>query len=277
MKETILQMKNLSFSYEEGQMALNQVSVDLCRNEKIVVLGANGAGKSTFFLNMNGVREPEEGEIFLHGTKIEKKTRRELQKSVGIVFQDADSQMIASTVKAEVAFGPLNMKLPREEVERRTQAALKKLNLERFADRPPHYLSGGEKKRVGIADILAMEPEIIIFDEPTASLDPLHTELLEKILKELSEEGKTLLISTHDVDFAFRFADRALVFKEGCLIADGKTEDVFRDEILLEEANLKKPQIMQFWEWMKENHMIDQSEPCPRSLDEIKKRQEKRK
>ncbi len=263
MNRKILETKDLTFSYEEGRMALNHLSVEIHEKEKIAVLGANGAGKSTFFLNLNGVRAPEEGEIFLYETRIDKKNRRELIKNVGIVFQDADSQIIASTVKAEVAFGPLNMKLPRQEVEERTIDAMERLDLQAYAERPPHYLSGGEKKRVSIADILAMDSPIIIFDEPTASLDPVNADMLERILEELEQEGKTILLSTHDVDFAYRFADRALVFCEGKLIADGKPEDIFRDEEILKRANLKKPVLIQVYEMLKRKNLL-QRNPLPK-------------
>lgn len=270
MKEKILETRNLSFSYEEGTKTLENISVAIHKKEKIAVLGANGAGKSTFFLNLNGVREPESGEILLFGERIDKKNRRKLIKSVGIVFQDADSQIIEATVKAEVAFGPLNLKLPREAVEDRAQKAIQRLKLEEYKERPPHYLSGGEKKRVCIADILAMEPDIIIFDEPTASLDPAHAKLFEELLEELWQEGKTVLLSTHDTDFAYRFADRVLIFSEGALIADGKTEEIFRQTKLLEQTNLKKPMILQFFELLRQKNIIDGSRyQWPKTLKDI--------
>lgn len=271
MRDKILAIRNLTFSYEEGTCTLNNISVDIHKNEKIAVLGPNGAGKSTFFLNLNGVREPVSGEIFLNGEKIEKKTRNLLRKNVGIVFQDADSQIIASTVKAEIAFGPLNLKLPREEVEKKTIRAMTKMKLNEFAERPPHYLSGGEKKRVSIADILAMETEIIIFDEPTASLDPVHAKMLEDILAELEQEGKTILVSTHDVDFAYRFADRVLIFSQGELIADGITEEILKDETVLSKANLVKPMIMQVYEMLEQRGMTEMTNVYPRTLMDIEK------
>lgn len=271
MNKTLLQVKDLTFSYEEGIYALDHVSVSIGEHEKIAVLGANGAGKSTFFLNLNGVRKPEAGDIFLHGEKIGKKEGNRLRKAVGIVFQDADSQIIASTVKGEVAFGPLNMGLPAGEVERRTVNALKRLELQEYADRPPHYLSGGEKKRVSIADILAMESEIIIFDEPTASLDPAHARMLEKILEELKQEGKTILLSTHDVDFAYRFADRVLIFGQGKIIADGKPKEIFTDEEILNTANLKKPLMMEFYELLVKKNLIDSRSECPVALSELER------
>ena len=205
----------------------NGVDLKIYEGEKIAVLGSNGAGKSTFFLNINGVLKPHEGEIFYRGEKITKKRLNHLRKNVGIVFQDADNQIIASTVMAEVSFGPMNLKLPREEVLRRVDKALDYMNITEFRDRPPHYLSGGEKKRVSIADIIAMESEVIIFDEPTAALDPLNAQMLEEVLHKMGQEGRTILLSTHDVDFAYRWAERVIVFCQGKVIADDTPLRVF--------------------------------------------------
>lgn len=256
MRDKILEVKNLIYSYEEGKKVLKDISVTIYSHEKIAVLGGNGAGKSTFFLNINGVREPCSGEISYRGEMILRKNRKLLRKNIGIVFQDADNQIIASSVKAEVAFGPMNMKISREEVERKTMEVIKEMNLEHLIMRPPHYLSGGEKKRVTIADILAMDTEVIIFDEPTSSLDPVNVHMLEQTLDKIEKLGKTILISTHDVDFAYRFAQRILVFSEGELIADDIPENVFRDEELLKKANLKKPIILEVYELLLEKGII---------------------
>ncbi len=271
MKEKLLEVEQLSFSYEEGKNTLENVSVVIHEKEKIAVLGENGAGKSTFFLNINGVRTPDRGVIRLCGEEIRKKNRNLLRKKVGIVFQDADNQIIASTVKAEVAFGPMNMQLPRDEVEKRTIAAMEEMELMDYASRPPHYLSGGEKKRVSIADILAMDAPIIIFDEPTASLDPVNAQLLEEVLARLEQSGKTILLSTHDVDFAYRFADRILVFSQGKLIADSVPQQIFSDDVLLKRANLKKPVMMELCDLLRKKHLLAEAETYPRSLPELEK------
>lgn len=276
MGENLLEIEHLSFSYEEGKMALFDVNVRIGAGEKIAVLGANGAGKSTFFLNINGVRQPDEGTIRFRGQSIGKKERKLLQQNVGIVFQSADDQIIASTVKSEVAFGPLNMGMEREEVEKRTTCAITQMDLEGYEMRPPHYLSGGEKKRVAIADILAMEPPIILFDEPTAALDPVSAEMLERVLGELEQEGRTILLSTHDIDFAYRFADRILVFAEGRLIADGTPEEIFRSEDILHQAKLKKPMLMEVCELLEQKKLLEAEElsqvggHLPRSVEEFR-------
>ena len=262
MKEELLKVKDLSFAYEEKQV-LKNISISITRGEKIAIMGSNGAGKSTFFLNLNGVLWPDRGEVMLDGKRIDKKNIKELRKKVGFVFQDADSQIIASTVKTEISFGPMNLRLGREEVIRRVESAISYLSLEELQERPPHYLSGGEKKRVSIADILAMEPEILIFDEPMAALDPVNAQNVENILQNLHEDGKTLLVATHDVDFAYRFADRILVFAEGRLIADGTPLEIFRKREVMEQAHLKKPSMLTVWEALLEAQIVTQQEKYP--------------
>lgn len=267
--EPILEVKNLSFSYEKGKQTLDNINISIYAGEKIAVLGPNGAGKSTFFLHLNGVREAQHGEIWLDGERVSRKTRKKLQQNVGFVFQDTDQQIIASTVKAEIAFGPGNMKLAKEEVERYTMDAVRQMKLEDYLERPPHYLSGGEKKRVGIADILAMKSRIIVFDEPTASLDPISAQMLEETLQQLEQEGKTLLLSTHDVDFAYRFADRVLVFCQGKILADDTPQHIFQDTELLRQTNLKKPAVLEFYEMLQQEHLIEQPQNIPRTMQEL--------
>lgn len=269
MREKILEVKHLGFSYDGKTQALSDVSVSIYQGERIAVLGANGAGKSTFFLHLNGVRQGSTGTIFLDGEAVEsKKQRKKLQQNVGIVFQDADSQMIASTVKAEVAFGPMNMGISKTEVEKNTMDAITQMKLQDYVDRPPHYLSGGEKKRVGIADILAMKPRIIVFDEPTAALDPASAKMLEDTLSLLEQEGKTILLSTHDVDFAYRFAKRILVFYQGTILADDTPRRIFQNEELLQKTNLKKPVILTVYELLKERGLVTGGE-IPKNVEEL--------
>ena len=267
--QPILEVEDLHFTYNDEKKALNGVNLAIYEGERIAVLGSNGAGKSTFFLNMNGVLKPEKGQIFYRGEKITKKKLNDLRKNVGIVFQDADNQIIASTVMAEVSFGPMNLKLPREEVVRRVDKALEYMNISDFKDRPPHYLSGGEKKRVSIADIIAMESEIIIFDEPTAALDPQNAAMLEDVLYKMGQEGRTLLISTHDVDFAYRWAERVIVFAEGKIIADDTPLNVFKQEEILQKANLKHPMMFDIYDILKGKNLIPDGEVYPKNISEF--------
>ena len=267
--DTILQVRDLEYAYSDEKMALKGVSLDIGQGERIAVMGSNGAGKSTFFLNINGVLQSEHGEIFYRGEKMTKKTMNYLRKNVGIVFQDADSQIIASTVQAEVSFGPMNLKLSRDEVEKRVDESLEYMNLTEFRERPPHYLSGGEKKRVSIADIIAMHPEIIIFDEPTAALDPVNADMLETVLGKMAKEGKTILISTHDVDFAYRWAQRIVVFCDGQIIADGTPLEVFKNEEIISRANLKRPMMLDIYEMLKEKNLIKGELTYPKNVEEF--------
>jgi len=236
-------MEHVCFRYEEKFPALRDVSATFYEGERIAILGNNGAGKSTFFLCCNGVLHPQSGKIFLKGQEVtdSKKDITLLRQAVGLVFQEPDSQIIAGTVENEVSFGPMNLRLDRDEVVRRIARSLERMNLDGYQKRAPQYLSGGEKKRVSIADILAMQPDMILLDEPTASLDPENVTLLEQTLDDLSLAGITLAVSTHDVDFAFRFATRAIVFSRGEVIADSDIGEVFASEAVLLKAGLKKP------------------------------------
>ena len=231
------------FSYPDAPPALNGISLVIHSGERIAILGNNGAGKSTFFLVCNGTLRPQEGELCSSGEVVRytKKDLIALRKKIGIVFQEADNQIIASTVESEVSFGPMNLRLPLPEVEDLVSSALTQMDLLDYRQRAPQYLSGGEKKRVTIADILAMRPEIILFDEPTASLDPKNTALLERTLAQLSAAGITLVVSTHDVDFAYRFATRAVVFHRGNIVADAPVDTVFADDRVIREAGLRRP------------------------------------
>lgn len=265
----ILEVRDLHYAYNDEKHALNGVSLQIREGEKIAVLGANGAGKSTFFLSLNGVLRPHRGEIFYRGELITKKKLNHLRKNVGIVFQDADNQIIASTVMGEVSFGPMNLKLPREEVLRRVDKALSYMNITEFRDRPPHYLSGGEKKRVSIADIIAMESEVIVFDEPTAALDPLNAQMLEEVLAKMGAEGRTILLSTHDVDFAWRWAERIIVFHQGKVIADDTPLRVFQQEDLLRRANLKHPMLFDVYDTLVKKGVVPAGGPYPRNIEEF--------
>lgn len=265
---SLMEVKKLFFAYEEKPV-LKDINLTIYQGERIAVMGSNGAGKSTFFLNLNGVLQPDRGEFYLEGKKIGKKDFPELRKRVGFVFQDADSQIIASNVRAEISFGPINLGLGRDEVLRRVEGAASYMSLTGLLERAPHYLSGGEKKRVSIADILAMEPEIFIFDEPMAALDPVNAETVEQILNRLHQDGRTLLIATHDVDFAYRFADRILVFADGCLIADGTPHEIFQSQETMKRAHLKKPSLMAVWEALVNAGIVADGQDYPVTQEEL--------
>ncbi len=273
MKDIIIETKDLTYIYpNNNNVALDKISVRIKENEKIVVLGSNGAGKSTFFLNLNGVLKQQSGTIKYRGQEINHSREQlfKLRKNIGIVFQEPDSQIIASTVLGEVSFGPMNLKLPKSEVIKRVDEALEYMNISEFKNRAPHYLSGGEKKKVSIADIIAMKPEIIILDEPTASLDPFNTEALDGVINKLSSQGTTMIISTHDVNFAYRFAERILVFSKGKIIADDTPINIFNNEELLKEANLKTPLLYDAYRILLDNNLVKDN-MYPKDIEEFKK------
>lgn len=271
--DKFMEIKDPEYVYSGGNAALKGINVDIYRGQRLAVLGANGAGKSTFFLNLNGVLKPTRGRILCEGHPVsyDRKGLLNLRKNVGIVFQDPDNQIFASTVYGEVSFGAMNLRLPKEEVAARTEQAMEYMDITAFKNRPPHYLSGGEKKRVSIADILVMNPQMIIFDEPTAALDPMNAQNLEKILKKLCEEGMTITLSTHDVDFAYRWAERILVFADGEIIGDDIPENIFRNKELLGRANLKVPAVFTIYEALKARGVLNGQGPCPRDVETLEK------
>ncbi|MCL1913051.1 MAG: ATP-binding cassette domain-containing protein [Eubacteriaceae bacterium] len=267
----LLKIENVSYQYDGKYRALNNVSVSFAEGELVAVLGSNGAGKSTFFLCCNGVLKLQSGKIVYNGVELKgnKKDTFTLRQAVGLVFQDPDSQIIAGTVESEVSFGPLNLELSKEEVEKRVEESLVQMDILRYRDYAPHYLSGGEKKRVSIADILAMQPSIILLDEPTASLDPQNTDALEHILLALNESGITIILSTHDVNFAYRIANRAIVFADGEIIADANVDEVFSQEDTLKKAGLKKPLLYEAFEHIQKAGLCKRSEKKPRTIEEF--------
>lgn len=279
MPEPILSVKDLNYTYSGDRHALRGITLDVMPGERICIVGNNGAGKSTFFLNVNGVLTPESGEIYFKGQKVtqDRKSLNELRRGVGIVFQDADNQIIASTVMGEVSFGPINLGLPDDEVEKRVDEALDYMNISDFKHRAPHYCSGGEKKRITIADIIAMHSEVIIFDEPTAALDPLNAAMLEEVLGKLGAQNKTMLISTHDMDFAYRWAQRLIVFSAGKVIATGTPVEIFENDAVCEQANLRKPMMYDVYKSMVDKGIAPKDGSYPKDpvefdtwLDQIK-------
>lgn len=243
MPTCILEIKDAFYSYEEGRYAIQNINLKISEGEKIAVIGNNGAGKSTFFLSLNGVIKLQKGDIYFHDKKLtySRKSLLELRKSVGMVFQNPDDQIIASTVEGEISFGLFNIGMNKEETKKRVHQIMDEFNLTQYAKKPPHFLSGGEKKRITIADIVVMEPEIILFDEPTASLDYKNICQFHKQLETLNKKGVALLISTHDMNFVWEWANRVIVFDEGKIIADDTPDKIFSNHHLLEQACLQKP------------------------------------
>ena len=255
MENIHLETKNLSFTYPDGTKALNDVNIQIKKGEKIAIMGPNGAGKSTLFSHLNGLSEPTSGHVEIEGKKIvfERDELLKVRQKVGIVFQDPNDQLFAPTVKEDVAFGPMNLGLKYDEVKRRISESLEMVGMSGFEDKTPHHLSGGQQKRVAIAGIIAMRPEIMILDEPTAGLDPEGVDKVLNILNKLNDEGMSIIISSHDIEMVNQFADKIYVLYGGQIIASGDKHQIFSDKELLKKAHLKAPVTTEILYKLKEN------------------------
>ena len=238
-----LSTENLSFTYPDGTRALKNINIEIEKGEKVAIIGPNGAGKSTLFSHFNGLTEPTSGCVKIEGKPIsfEKDELLKVRQKVGIVFQDPNDQLFAPTVKEDIAFGPMNLGLSYDEVEKRVEDALKMVGMENYEDKTPHHLSGGQQKRIAIAGIIAMKPELMILDEPTAGLDPDGVEKELNIMNQLNEEGMTLIISSHDIDMISKYADKIFVLYNGEIIESGNKNKIFSDMELLKKAHLRTP------------------------------------
>ena len=269
----MLEVQNIKYSYNKDYQALKGVSLKVEKGEMVALLGKNGAGKSTLFLHLNGIYEPDEGKVFIDGEelKYDKKSLLKFRQKVGIVFQNPDDQIFAPTVEEDVAFGPLNLKLPMEEVQKRVTESLARVGMSGFEKKAPHHLSGGQKKRVAIAGILAMKPEIMVLDEPTAGLDPQGVRDLSALLKELNDEGITIIISTHEVDLVPNYAKKVFVLVDGLLIAEGTPKEIFAQPEILDQANLEVPIVTELFQDL-EKEGFDMNNDYPLTIDEAKEK-----
>jgi cobalt/nickel transport system ATP-binding protein len=242
MSHHIVEVKDLRHVYPDGTEALRGVSFRITHGESVAVIGANGAGKSTLLLHLNGCLVPSEGEVRVGDFPVTRATLPEIRRAVGMVFQDPDDQLFLPTVRDDVAFGPLNLGLPADEVERRVLDALERVGAAHLVNRPPYHLSGGEKRRVAIATVLSMEPSILVMDEPTSGLDP-HAR--RRLMQLLGEFRHTKIFTSHDLDMVLDLCERTIVLHEGVVKADGPTRDIFRNDELLASCRLEKPLSMQ--------------------------------
>jgi cobalt/nickel transport system ATP-binding protein len=233
----IVTVKDLRFSYHDGHEALRGVSFSLCEGDKVALVGPNGAGKSTLMLQLNGILTGR-GEIEIGNMRLSRDNLPVIRAMVGLVFQNPDDQLFSPTVFEDVAFGPLHMGLPEEEVFKRVDSALEAVRMTSYRDRLSHHLSVGEKKRIAIATVLSMNPGILVLDEPSAGLDPRARRTLINLLRDLPI---TMLVSTHDMRLVQELFPRTIVMDEGLIVADGRTEDILADERFLTEHGLEKP------------------------------------
>src|SRR5512138_3780591 len=242
MSHHIVEVKNLRHVYPDGTVALKDVSFRITHGESVGIIGANGAGKSTLLLHLNGYLAPTSGAIRIGDFPLSKGTLPEIRKTVGMVFQDPDDQLFMPTVHDDVAFGPLNLGFSPADAAQRVAESLERVGALHLKDKPPYHLSGGEKKRVAIATVLSMSPDILVMDEPTNGLDPFARRQLMGLLREFQH---TRIFTSHDLDMVSELCARVIVLKEGEVRADGNTADIFSDDALLAECRLEKPFSMQ--------------------------------
>lgn len=242
MSHHIIEAQDLHFTYPDGTAGLSGVSFRIAHGESVALVGENGAGKSTLLLHLNGYLSPSQGMVRIGDSLVGQGSLNAVRRAVGMVFQNPDDQLFMPTVFDDVAFGPLNLGFPPEEVERKVRDALETVGVAHLAKRPPYKLSQGEKRSVSIATVLAMSPDILVMDEPTSSLDPRSRLRLIGLLKTFRHSK---VIATHDLDMAMDLCERTIVLHQGRITADGPTADIFQDEDLLHRSSLEKPLSMQ--------------------------------
>ena len=233
-----LDVSGLAFAYPDGHQALFGVDFSVARGERVALLGPNGAGKTTLVLHLNGILTGGAGTVQVAGMPVDKRNMAEIRRKVGIVFQDPDDQLFMPTVREDVAFGPAAAGMKGAELEARVHKALSLVGMAEFVDRPPHHLSFGQRRRVAVATVLAMEPEILVLDEPSSNLDPASRRELADILRSLDV---TVLMVTHDLPYALELCPRALILSGGVIAADGPTGDLLMDEDLMRDHRLELP------------------------------------
>jgi cobalt/nickel transport system ATP-binding protein len=270
----VIETKEVSYQYPDGTSALENVNFKAPKGKIVALLGPNGAGKSTLFLHFNGILRPSSGKVLVDEQPMsyDKKELMRIRQKVGIVFQNPDDQLFAPTVLEDVAFGPFNMGLDQDEVEKRVEEALRRVGMDGYEKKPPHHLSGGQKKRVAIAGILAMRPEIMVLDEPTSGLDPRGASQILRILYQLNQEGMSIVISTHDVDLVPLYASHVYIISEGSIIKEGNPPEVFGDVETIRGANLRLPRIAHLMEILQKEDDLPFKKPYPLTIGEARKK-----
>ena len=238
MSAPSLDVRGLAFAYPDGHQALFGVDLSIGRGERVALLGPNGAGKTTLVLHLNGILTAGAGSVAVAGLPVAKDNLQEIRRRVGIVFQDPDDQLFMPTVRDDVAFGPENLGISGSELDDRVHEALRTVGMDAFADRPPHHLSFGQRRRVAVATVLSMGPEILVLDEPSSNLDPASRRELAEVLTALDV---TVLMVTHDLPYALELCPRSVVLSGGVIVADGQTRALLTDDDLLAEHRLELP------------------------------------
>ncbi|AZV45521.1 energy-coupling factor ABC transporter ATP-binding protein [Peribacillus asahii] len=271
MDELFFKIDQLTHRYVDGTTALKNLSLSVKKGKKIALLGNNGAGKSTLFQHLNGILQPTTGSILFKGEQVQynRKFLMTLRKQVGIVFQDPDSQLFSGNVRQDISFGPMNLGWSQEKVHKQVEWAMEQTEVTALQDRPIHFLSLGQKKRVAIAGVLAMNPEVFILDEPSAGLDAYYSKQIMHILRDIHQEDKTIILSTHDVHFAYEWADEIIVMSDGEILYHGDPVTVFHNEALLNQAHLEKPWVFETAQQLLTKQLLRDEGPMPRSKEEL--------
>ncbi len=238
MASPAVEVRDLTFAYPDGHPALDRVNLTIEHGERVAVLGPNGAGKTTLVLHLNGIHTATSGEVLISGLTVAKPQLKEIRRRVGIVFQDPDDQLFMPTVRDDVAFGPANLGLRGDELDQRVDEALAAVGMADCADRPPHHLSFGQRRRVAAATVLAMRPDILVLDEPSSNLDPAARREFADIVRSLD---MTTLMVTHDLPYALELCERAVILDHGRVVADGPTRDLLVDDDLMRTHRLELP------------------------------------
>jgi cobalt/nickel transport system ATP-binding protein len=261
----ILEAQGLTFAYPDGTQALSDLNLSIPRARRLAILGPNGSGKTTLLLHLNGSLQPAAGEVRLDGAPASYRRADLLawRRRVGLVLQDPDDQLFAPTLGEDVAYGPLQAGLSKEEAKQAARWAMEALRIQDLAHKPPHTLSYGQKKRAAIAGAVAMKPDILLLDEPSAGLDGHGLAHLMALLDHLVAGGMTLVFSTHDVDLALAQADRVALFHQGAVLAEGEARRVLGDEESLKKAHLKRPWVLEVGLRARQNGLIGQEDPLP--------------
>lgn len=264
----LLSCNNLSFSYSKtGINAVKGINLSILKNEVVVICGPNGSGKTTLLKLFAGILMPKKGDIFLSNKKLDKKTRYDAFRHMGILFQDPNDQLFCTHVREDIAYGPKNLGLDPEEVERLVNTAMDKVDVRHLENRPIHMLSHGEMKRVGLAGLIAMRPPLILLDEPSAGLDPASTNHLVHLIRHLnSHHGYTFAVVTHDINIASLIAKRMIILNDGQIVADGPSRKILTDKKLLEDSRLEPPILTKLFQKLFDNP--SQESKIPVTIDE---------
>jgi cobalt/nickel transport system ATP-binding protein len=268
----MLRFEHVSYSYQKSSIkALDDVSFVIQQGAKVALMGANGAGKSTAMCMMNGLVRPDFGKIYFQESPIEyrRKSLKKLRQNIGIVFQNPESQIFSGVVQEDVAYGPINLGLSEKEVNIRVKAALSAVGLSTMKEELSYELSFGQKQRLALAGALAMEPQVLVLDEPTSGLDPQYADKLMEHLEELHQSGMTVIISSHDVERMWTWADYFIIMKEGKLICEGTPEEVFQKSEVIKKSGIAIPILYQVYLGLRKKGLINQTKKIPKTVDEM--------